>query len=107
MPPDWACKGIRCWPRLYALRGGVTTSGPNSNRQNPSWRNRSPLGEHWPSLAVVSALALGRLWMATGRTEDARELTKRARRMIPRDVASALFELVDACEVRIGLQGDG
>ena len=57
-----------------------------------------------PSLALVSALSLARLWMATGRIDDARELAQRARRMLPGDVASPLFELVDDCEIRIALE---
>jgi LuxR family maltose regulon positive regulatory protein len=57
-----------------------------------------------PSLALVSSLSLARLWMATDRVDDARELAQRARRMLPGDLSSPLFELVDDCEIRIALE---
>jgi LuxR family maltose regulon positive regulatory protein len=60
-----------------------------------------------PSFALISAVALARLWMATGRLDDATELAKRARRFIPGAVDSVLVELVDELEGRLALtQGD-
>ena len=56
-----------------------------------------------PSYALISAVALARLWLASGRIDDAAELGIRARRFIPATVESVLFELVDELEGRLAL----
>lgn len=60
-----------------------------------------------PSYALISAVALARLWLCNGRIEDAGELAMRARRFVPPTVESELFALVDALEGRVALaRGD-
>jgi LuxR family maltose regulon positive regulatory protein len=56
-----------------------------------------------PAYALISAVALARLWLASGRIDDAAELATRARRFIPPTVRSELFELVDELEGRVAL----
>jgi LuxR family maltose regulon positive regulatory protein len=56
-----------------------------------------------PSFALISAVALARLWLSSGRIDDAAELAMRARRFIPAMVESVLFELVDELEGRLAL----
>ena len=56
-----------------------------------------------PAYALISAVALARLWLSSGRLDDAAELATRARRFIPATVESALVELVDELEGRLAL----
>jgi LuxR family maltose regulon positive regulatory protein len=56
-----------------------------------------------PSFALISAVALARLWLSGGRIDDAAELAMRARRFIPSMVESVLYELVDELEGRVAL----
>jgi LuxR family maltose regulon positive regulatory protein len=59
-----------------------------------------------PAYALISAVALARLWLSSGRIDDAAELAMRARRFLPATVESMLFELVDGLEGRLALARD-
>ena len=60
-----------------------------------------------PSLALVSAAALARVWVSEGRLDDATEAAAAARAFLPPDVDSPLFGLLDGLDARIALlQGD-
>ena len=61
-----------------------------------------------PSLAVISAATLARVWVSEGRVADAAGALESARGLLPADVDSPLFELLDALQARIALvEGDG
>jgi LuxR family maltose regulon positive regulatory protein len=60
-----------------------------------------------PSLALISAAGLARVWVSAGRLSDAAELAAAARSFLPSDVESPLFTLLDGLAARIALlQGD-
>jgi LuxR family maltose regulon positive regulatory protein len=60
-----------------------------------------------PSLALVSAATLARVWVSEGRLVDAVEAAAAARAFLSPDVASPLFTLLDGLDARIALlQGD-
>ena len=60
-----------------------------------------------PSLALISAAALARVWVSEGRLNDATEAAAAARAFLPPDVDSPLFGVLDGLDARIALlQGD-
>ena len=60
-----------------------------------------------PSLALVSAATLARVWVSTGRISDATEAAVAARSFLPSDVDSPLSTLLDGLDARIALlQGE-
>jgi LuxR family maltose regulon positive regulatory protein len=56
-----------------------------------------------PAQALLSAVALARVWISQGRLADAAEAAVTARRFLPSDGASPLLGYVDAVDARLAL----
>jgi LuxR family maltose regulon positive regulatory protein len=56
-----------------------------------------------PSLALISAATLARVWVSEGRHRDATEMAASARAFLPPDVDSPLFTVLEGLDARIAL----